>query len=159
MRLRLFTLGAAAVLALISLSACADETVLTVKDGAAPGRQVAFTMQELEALPQVEFQTTTVWTDGVQRFSGPALKTVLESAGFQGETVKARALNDYVVEIPADTLRGDAPIIATRIQGAHFPRREKGPLWIVYPFDSAAAYQTELAYARSIWQLNRIEVQ
>jgi hypothetical protein len=37
--------------------------------------------------------------------------------------------------------------------------REKGPLWIIYPFDSSPEYQTELTYSRSIWQLNRIEVQ
>jgi hypothetical protein len=37
--------------------------------------------------------------------------------------------------------------------------REKGPLWIIYPFDSSPEYQTELIYSRSIWQLNRIEVQ
>ena len=36
--------------------------------------------------------------------------------------------------------------------------RDKGPLWIVYPFDSNPSYSTEVTYARSIWQLDRIEV-
>lgn len=147
---------AAAVLALPTL---AGETVLTVTGASNPDKQLAFTMEELEALPQVTFDTTTVWTDGVQHFSGPALKTVLDQAGFEGETIKARALNDYVIDIPVSSLKDTAPIIATRIQGAPFPRREKGPLWIVYPFDSAPEFQTEMVYGRSIWQLNRIEVQ
>lgn len=155
----LISATAAAVLALMPLPALAGETVLTVTGTSNPDNQLAFTMEELEALPQVTFDTTTVWTDGVQQFSGPALKTVLEQAGFEGETVKARALNDYVIDIPVSSLQDNAPIIATRIQGAPFPRREKGPLWIVYPFDSAAEFQTELVYGRSIWQLNRIEIQ
>lgn len=155
----LISATAAAVLALASLPALADETVLTVTGTSNPDKQLAFTMEELEALPQVTFDTSTVWTDGVQQFSGPALKTVLEQAGFEGETVKARALNDYVIDIPVSSLKENAPIIATRIQGAPFPRREKGPLWVVYPFDSAAEFQTEMVYGRSIWQLNRIEVQ
>ncbi len=152
----LISATAAAVLALPAL---AGETVLTVTGASNPDKQLAFTMEELEALPQVTFDTTTVWTDGVQHFSGPALKTVLDQAGFEGETIKARALNDYVIDIPVSSLKDTAPIIATRIQGAPFPRREKGPLWIVYPFDSAAEFQTEMVYGRSIWQLNRIEVQ
>jgi hypothetical protein len=35
--------------------------------------------------------------------------------------------------------------------------RNKGPLWLVYPYDSNVALQTEAVYARSIWQLVRIE--
>jgi hypothetical protein len=36
--------------------------------------------------------------------------------------------------------------------------RDKGPLWVVYPFDDVPAYQSETIYSRSIWQLDRIEV-
>ena len=36
--------------------------------------------------------------------------------------------------------------------------RDKGPLWVVYPYDSSADYRTEVIYSRSIWQLDRIEV-
>ncbi|WP_252928140.1 hypothetical protein [Paracoccus sp. 08] len=32
--------------------------------------------------------------------------------------------------------------------------RDKGPLWIVYPYDADRQYQTEVIYSRSIWQLN-----
>jgi hypothetical protein len=35
--------------------------------------------------------------------------------------------------------------------------RDKGPLWIIYPYDSSADYRTEVVYSRSIWQLDRIE--
>jgi hypothetical protein len=36
--------------------------------------------------------------------------------------------------------------------------RDKGPLWLVYPYDSAAKYQSEVVFSRSIWQLNRLEI-
>ncbi len=37
--------------------------------------------------------------------------------------------------------------------------REKGPLWIVYPYSSSPEFQNEVIYSRSIWQLNRITVE
>lgn len=70
----------------------------------------------------------------------------------------ARAINDYSVEIPlADAVEG-GPIVAYERNGAVMSLRDKGPLWIVYPFDSDPAYQTEAIYSRSIWQLEEITV-
>ena len=134
----------------------ADDTVLTIRS--AGGVIRTFTMAELEAMPKVGFTTKTVWTEGPHQFTGPSLKAVLEAAGAQGTTISARALNDYAIQIPFDSLEDGAPIIATRIDGAHFPRREKGPLWIVYPYDSARKYQAEIIYGRSIWQLVDLSV-
>ena len=37
--------------------------------------------------------------------------------------------------------------------------RDKGPLWIIYPFDDNPDYQTEVIYSRSIWQLDQIHVE
>jgi hypothetical protein len=36
--------------------------------------------------------------------------------------------------------------------------REKGPIWMIFPYDSVEAFRTEQTYARSIWQLDRIAV-
>ncbi len=44
------------------------------------------------------------------------------------------------------------------MNGETMPVRRKGPLWIVYPYDSDEAYRSEAIYSRSIWQLDRIEV-
>jgi hypothetical protein len=70
--------------------------------------------------------------------------------------VRAGALNDYAVEIPVDALNDKAPIIADQMDGAAFGARDKGPLWIVYPYDSDKEYQSETAYGRSVWQLTRL---
>jgi hypothetical protein len=36
--------------------------------------------------------------------------------------------------------------------------RDKGPLWVIYPYDAVPEYKSERIYARSIWQLVSIEV-
>lgn len=68
------------------------------------------------------------------------------------------AVNDYAVEIPVESWPGTGPIVAYLNNGAPMSLRDKGPLWIVYPFDNTPDYQTEVVYSRSIWQLDRISV-
>lgn len=139
--------------------AAGEEQVLTIRSASLEAGAIGLSMADLEALPQVTFTTGTVWTDGKREFRGPSLKVLLDSLQIEGATVKARALNDYMVAIPYTTLEDGAPIIATRIDGKPFSRREKGPLWIVYPYDSAKRFQSETVYGRSIWQLNELQVE
>ena len=74
-------------------------------------------------------------------------------------TLKAVAVNDYAVEIPVTDAVEGGPIIAWERNGSTMSVRDKGPLWLVYPFDSVPAYQSEVIYSRSIWQLDRITVE
>ncbi len=37
--------------------------------------------------------------------------------------------------------------------------RDKGPLFVIYPYDSNTELQSELYFGRSAWQLRTIEVQ
>lgn len=112
----------------------------------------------LESLDPAVIETTTIWTDGVQRFTGVPLHALLEAVGADGTTLVATAINDYSIEIPVADAVPDGPIIAYQQNGEEMSVREKGPLWIVYPFDSKRDYQTEQIYTRSIWQLVSIEV-
>jgi hypothetical protein len=115
-------------------------------------------MAMLKALPATEFTTTTIWTDGKIRFTGVLLKDLLAAVGANGKTVHAVALNDYAIDMPlADAMSG-GPLLAYEVNGQSMPVRDKGPLWIVYPYDSDAQYRSELAYSRSIWQLARLEI-
>jgi len=43
------------------------------------------------------------------------------------------------------------------MNGEPISRREKGPYWLVYPYDVDAKYQSEVVYSKSIWQLVSIE--
>lgn len=137
------------------------EVVLTVSgriDATNSGDLAVLDVAALEAMGPVNFETTTIWTDGVQTFRGVPLATLMERLGAEGEMISASALNDYTVEIPLTDAVEGGPIVAFEQNGKQLSVRDKGPLWIVYPYDSRTDYQAEVIYARSIWQLARIEV-
>lgn len=139
-----------------------DEVVLTVTgriDARNDGERAVFDMAMLRALPVSSFETSTIWTEGVKEFSGVSLYDFLEAIGAGGTSLQAIALNDYAVEIPISDARNGGPIIAYEIDGKPMSVREKGPLWIVYPYDADAGYRTETIYSRSIWQLDRLQVE
>ncbi|MBV0911136.1 molybdopterin-dependent oxidoreductase [Rhodobacteraceae bacterium ASV31] len=119
---------------------------------------IVFDRAMLEALPEHSFTTTTIWTAGEQTFTGVALAELLAHFGIEGRLIKAVALNDYSVDIPFDEIGPDAPIIAYERNGGAMSVRDKGPLWVVYPYDLDDSYRTELVYQRSIWQLDRLRI-
>ncbi len=145
---------AVVALVLIPLGATAGETVLTFTHA---GEQKALDMAALQDMESVEFETTTTWTDGVQVFAGVPLSVFLGTYGVTDGTLRATAINDYAVEIPVSDAVEGGPIIAYLRNGEPMSVRDKGPLWIVYPYDANPDYQSEVIYSRSIWQLDRLE--
>lgn len=119
---------------------------------------IEMSLETLDTLDQVSFSTTTIWTDGDVHFSGISLKVLLTYLGVDGQSLEMVALNDYAVTIPVADLEDAAPILATRMNGETMSVRDKGPYWVVFPYDSDPKYSTETNYARSIWQLNRLKV-
>lgn len=115
-----------------------------------------FSRDDLEQLPQTSFQTTTIWTEGEITFSGPSLTDILETVDLDGESVVAVAVNDYKAVIPARLIDDRFPILATQRDGKAYSRREKGPLWIVFPFDQSEEFQSELVFSSSVWQLTEL---
>lgn len=154
-------LGTAPATAL-DLSAPPEGPVLLTVDGRIGLRNAGDAAQldraHLEALPAVTFRTGTIWTAGVDEFTGVPLRALLEALGAEGATIRATAANAYSIEIPVDSLDPEAPIVAYRINGEPFPLRRNGPLWVVYPYDADDSYRNELVYGRSIWQLVTITV-
>lgn len=117
-----------------------------------------FTLSELRKLEAVSFETETIWTDGVQQFTGVSLHHLVSQFGASVGVLHARAVNDYEVQIPlSDAIEG-GPMIAYERNGKEMSLRSKGPLWIVYPYDSNPTYRTEAIYSRSIWQLDNIRI-
>ena len=146
---------------LLALPGFAGQTVLTVSGAvAAPdqGATWSFDMEDLKALPSDSFETATIWTEGVQNFEGVPLTVLLDHVGATGNTIRAVALNDYAVSIPVTDAVEGGPIVAYRRNGDEMSVRDKGPLWIIYPFDDNRIYKSEEYYSRSIWQLDRIEL-
>ncbi len=123
------------------------------------GQSAVFDMAMLEKLPQHSFSTGTPWHNGAVRFTGPLLRDVLAAAGASGSKLVAVALNDYKTEIPFSDAAQHDVIIARLTNDKPMPVRDKGPLFIVYPFDSKAELKAETFYNRSAWQLHQLQVQ
>ena len=137
-----------------------NEVVLTVTGEIAhtnADNTAVFDMDMLMKMETVTINTSTIWTEGVQVFEGVSLHDLFEALGVAEGTMLAIAINDYKVEIPVSDASVDGPIIAYKLNGEMMSVRDKGPLWVVYPYDSNPAYRSEVIYSRSIWQLDRLE--
>ena len=158
-------LSALGVLALagpgIALDAPQGTVLLRISgeiDKANDGAVAAFDIDMLRAMEPQTIRTSTIWTEGVQEFTGVPLHEFVEMLGIEEGTLRAIAVNDYAVTIPLDDAQEGHAMIAFERNGRPMPLRNKGPLWLIYPYDSDERFQSEAYYARSIWQLNRLEV-
>lgn len=119
----------------------------------------SFDLPMLEALGETSFTTETIWTEGEQTFTGVSLHRLLDALGVEEGSLRAVAINEYWVEIPVSDAEPDGPIIAWARNGKPMSVRDKGPLWVVYPYDDNPDYRSEIIFSRSIWQLKRIEIE
>ncbi|WP_019170247.1 molybdopterin-dependent oxidoreductase [Pseudaminobacter salicylatoxidans] len=114
----------------------------------------------LAAFPQHRIETSTPWTDGVKLFEGVLLAELLDFVGIDdAQTLRAIALNEYEIVTPFSEAIEYGALLAMRMDGKPLTRRDKGPIWIVYPRDSNSRIQDEHHDSRWVWQLTRIEVQ
>ncbi|MDE0588861.1 molybdopterin-dependent oxidoreductase [Halocynthiibacter sp. C4] len=136
-----------------------EKIVLTVSGRAQStdqGENASFSITSLRALPSESFKTSTVWTEGILEFKGVSLSVVLDETGLSGSRLFATAANDYNVEISIPEPGSKYPIIAYELNGKPMSLREKGPLWIVFPYDHSKDYQLKTIYAESVWQLESL---
>ncbi len=143
------------------MEAPSGDVVLTVSGDLSmtnDGDQLLLDLDMLMALPATTFETSTIWTEGVHDFTGVSLADFATSIGVEAGQFLATAINDYTVEIPFSDAVVDGPIIAYLMDGEAMSVRDKGPLWVIYPYDSNSLYRSEVVYSRSIWQLDRVEI-
>lgn len=117
---------------------------------------VSFDMSALESLGLEGFETSTPWYNGSVRFEGVRMNQLMRTVGASGETVTAVALNDYTTELPISDFEKYDVILATKRDGSYMPIRDKGPLFIVYPYDSAPELKAQRYYSRSAWQVTKL---
>ncbi len=122
------------------------------------GVQADFDMPMLERLPQTSFSTRTPWYAHARKFTGPLLRDLLAATGAHGSSLRALALNDYWVELPADDAMRFDVIVARLLDDQPMAVRDKGPLFLIYPFDAQPELRNPVHYSRSAWQLRTIEV-
>ena len=123
-----------------------------------PGGQATFDVPALQALGEITITTSSIWTQGKHSFSGTPLSALLRHLKVKDGKLSLHAINDYALEMPSDAVADDAPILAYDMDGAPMPVRDKGPIWVIYPFDDNSEYRSDTIFARSVWQLDRIDV-
>jgi hypothetical protein len=157
LRILNFALAGFATIAANLLPINANASELTIASTSSL-EELVLTDAQLQALPQVTITTDTPWTESPMKYEGPTLWSVLEQADATSNDIDMVALNDYKVRLTADRVTPEWPIVARLRNGKTMSVREKGPYWIIYPFDDNTSFQSETFYALSIWQLNRIDV-
>ena len=124
----------------------------------AAGKAV-FDLASLEKLGMVSFQTTTPWYNGRTTFTGIPLQKLMDYVGAKGSVVKVTALNDYTTIIPLSDFKKYNVILAVKVNGEYMRIRDKGPLFIVYPYDSIPELNNQVYYSRSAWQVSKMSIE
>lgn len=138
-----------------------DAPILTISgkiNAADTEAGLVFGRAELEAMGVVSFETNTPWYKQSVKFEGVPLEKLMQKVGANGQRVVAMALNDYSTEIPMEDFTKFNAILAIKRDGEYMPVRDKGPLFIVYPYDSNPELKSQKYYSRSAWQVNRLIV-
>ena len=146
----------------LALDAPKERPILTVSGKIGEknaGDKARFDMKMLEALPQHSFTTRTPWYDRPVKFTGPLLSDVLAAVKASGTTISAIAINDYKITIPVSDTQKFKVLVARLLDDQPMPVREKGPLFVIYPFDSDTDLRSSTYYERSIWQLKALDIQ
>lgn len=123
--------------------------------------RVDYTLSELRALPQVDITTSHFWVQRPHTYTGPVLKQLLDPL-FEHTTIKTLTLgglNGYSVAVDWAKVAPFDPILAWQDNGLRMSRRDKGPLWLMLPFDQIPMLQQAELIHFMVWQLRNIKVQ
>lgn len=118
-----------------------------------------FDIASLEKLGTVSFQTTSPWYNGRTTFTGIPLQKLMDYVGAKGSVVKVTALNDYTTVVPLSDFKKYNTILALKINGEYMRIRDRGPLFIVYPYDSMPELNNQIFYSRSAWQVSSMNIE
>ena len=138
-----------------------DRVLLTVTgalaNADASGR-VDFDLTSLEHLGLSKLTTWTPWTDGEVEFEGVLARRLMEAVGARGTDVEALGLNDYEEVIPIEDFHKYDVLLALRMNGELMRVRDKGPIWIVYPWSDHPGLDDFATREKSVWQLSVLHV-
>ena len=159
--MRKLAMALSILLGIVPFGVRAGDAILEIsgKTDMTASQSVNLSLQEFDAIDQSTVVTKTPWHKEVTTFSGVSGRALLEYLGSNAKSVEAVALNDYKVIIPVSDLLEQGLIFATRKDGAPMSIREKGPIFVVYPFDADTKLNNEVIYGRSIWQVKALNFQ
>jgi hypothetical protein len=122
------------------------------------GDVAVFDLPMLQSLAGRHATMETPWTNGLTSFEGPLLSAILDAAGAHGHRIVVKALNDRTAEVPITDATDFPTMLALKLNGDFMSARDKGPLFLIYPFDSHPELYGEKYFTRSVWQIGEIEV-
>jgi hypothetical protein len=91
-------------------------------------------------------------------FRGPLIRNLLQlyRAG-DAQHVIFTAANDYQVEVDVTEFYKYDAILALSMDGELLSKREKGPVWVIYPMSDHIELRDPVFNSRLIWQLVKLE--
>ena len=122
------------------------------------GPEVRLAPADLATVGLTAIVTATPWSVNAARFEGPRLDALLAMLGARGREVVLSALDGYSVTLSREFLERYGAILAMRQDGRPLSVRDRGPYWLMFPFDDHAELRNDRYYYQAIWQVNRIEV-
>ena len=138
-----------------------DRVILTVTGALANANgsgRIEFDLRAFERLGLSRLITWTPWTNGEVEFEGVLARRLMDAVGARGAEVDARALNDYQEIIPIEDFYRYDVLLATRMNRQLMRVRDKGPIWIVYPWSGHSELDDFATREKSVWQLNALHV-
>lgn len=122
--------------------------------------QMDFTLSELQALTQSDITTAHPWSTDPRHYHGVDINALLGLL-FNHRRVlslQLEALNDFSVAVDWSLVAPFSPILAWQENDQVMTRRNKGPLWLMLPFDQVPKVQQADFLHFMIWQLRVIRV-
>ncbi len=136
-----------------------SQTALTIVS-ADDETEWALTLEDLRDMTQTELSTSNEFVDGEKLFRGPLMREVLmQFAGRKSDKVWLTAANDYQVEVATSEFYDYDVILALSMGGVALSKRDKGPIWVIYPMSDFAELRDPVYNSHLIWQLVKVEYQ
>ena len=135
--------------------------ILTVGGRIKSGKLVRFDLATLESLGLIRFTTPTSWTTEPAAFEGVLLSALLDIVGADpaATTLNLIALNDFESPAPIADGRKWPVMLALKRDGEYMSRRDRGPIWMIYPQHAYPEVGQREYFSRWVWQLKAITVE
>lgn len=131
----------------------AERPLVTIKK--LSGEEIAITRDQVAQLPIYTVNSSEPGREGA--FRGPLLRDVLALVGVNAQTIEISAYDSYYVQIERAYWADYDSILATEREGVTMKIRDKGSLWLIFPWDKHTELRNERFYNLSIWQIKEIK--
>jgi len=120
-------------------------------------KEIHISTEDLIKLPVTSITTATNFTPKAT-FEGVSFTELLSKYSIKASSLRIYALDDYSYTLPVGELIKYHVILAYRKNGRVIPVSDLGPFAVIYPKDEHPELNKLEVNAKTVWQINRIEV-